>query len=255
MTKFTATLTALAAVVSIGAADARADGALRSHAPIQCHKSERIVLEGVRISAPVAVNAHGNCDVLVRNSELVGSATAIDAHGNANVRLENTRIVGSHLALDIHGNADVHLKNSRVEGKIKRHGNGDLDDQGGNQYSQSKPDADAPKPAAPATDHTARGPVSCMRGEVKKLTKVRIDTDRTALDVSQGCTLVVTDSQIVSSGTGLRVRGGGTVTLLRTTLKGGRAAVDIAGGATVRAKDSKIEGKVLQRGGAVLVRD
>lgn len=248
----------LAIVLSLGSVatglPAGAAEKLKPHAPVDCRGAQRIVLDSVRIVGKVGVNAHGNCDVLIRNSHIEGSVTALDAHGNANVRIENSVLRSKRVALDIHGNSDVHLKKTRVEGPMRRHGNGDLDDQGGNHYTGKKPPADAKDPptgAMPALK--SRAPIVCDRGQVQKISGVRIDTDAIAIDVRGGCTLVLSDSEIRAGNTGLRVRGGGTVTLLRSSIAGKTAAVELSGGATVYAKSTKIEGKINKSSGSVFV--
>ncbi|HMR04806.1 MAG TPA: hypothetical protein PKA88_03500 [Polyangiaceae bacterium] len=260
MTRTFSLLAALCLGAVTFSADAIATGNLKTHAPVNCHGDQRLVLDGVKIVGKVAVNAHGDCDVLIRNSHIEGSGTAVDAHGNANVRIENTLLRSSGVALDIHGNSDVHLKNTRVEGPMRRHGNGDLDDQGGNHYAGKKPpptpqEPPAAKPSKPHPKRAPHAPIRCDRGQVQKLSGVRIATEGTAIDVQGGCTLVLSDSEIHAGQTGLRVRGGGTVTLLRSSITGKAAALDLAGGATVYVKSSEIQGKIKKSGGSVIVRD
>lgn len=251
----------LLAALCLGAvtlsADAIATDKLKPHAPVNCHGGQRLVLDGVKIVGKVAVDAHGNCDVLIRNSHIEGNSTAVDAHGNANVRIENSVLRSSRVALDIHGNSDVHLKNTRVEGPMRRHGNGDFDDLGGNHYAgkKSPPTPQEPPTAKPHPKRSPHGPIRCDRGQVQQLSGVRIATEGTAIDVQGGCTLVLSDSEIHAGQTGLRVRGGGTVTLLRSSITGKAAALDLAGGATVYVKSSKIQGKINKSGGSVIVRD
>ncbi len=265
MPKFTIILASLVLGGLTASAGAEAAGKLKTRGPVQCRGNQDIVLSNVKIVSKIAVNAHGSCDIVIRNSHIEGSIKAVDAHGSSNVRIVNSVVRSRGLALHVHGSTDVHLKNTRVEGRIRKHGNGDLSDEGGNHYRRGKPGAKPSKPSKPAKPAKPakppagklkpRSPLTCANGQVRTLSRVSIDTSRTAIDVRGGCTLVIRDSVIKAGNTGLRVSGGGTVRIFGSTIRGKKHALDMSGGATVYAKSTKFQGNIRQSIGSVLVRN
>ena len=95
--------------------------------PIQCSDNQDVPLDGVRIDAGegVAVDASGNCDVVLRNCVLSG-AVAVRVSGNGDVRLENCRIEGHPTAYLVDGNGTLTLVGTTVEGEKSVSGNGDV---------------------------------------------------------------------------------------------------------------------------------
>ena len=89
--------------------------------------SLQIVNETIE-SAGIALDLHGNCQVLISNSRIVG---VVDVHGNSHVTIENSTIEGG---VDLHGNAVLSTAGSTYTGGIDRHGNAYLEDRGGNRW-------------------------------------------------------------------------------------------------------------------------
>lgn len=90
--------------------------------PIECSGQESVVLDGCWIEGEVAVQAHGNCSVILTDCTIRASATAVAAHGNASVQLRGGTLEAP-VAVEAHGNAAVDVAGALVTGEVMQHGN------------------------------------------------------------------------------------------------------------------------------------
>jgi hypothetical protein len=122
-----------AASAPAGAASAPAPAAagLTRHPPVDCDGGQHVDLVNVLIEASeIAVEAHGNCEVRIVGSHLVGAA-ALEVHGSATVTIEDSIVEGR---IELHGNGELATRTTRYHGPLDRHGNAGLQDLGGNVW-------------------------------------------------------------------------------------------------------------------------
>lgn len=72
------------------------------------------------------VEAHGNCDVVIRNSQIIADKAAIRAYGNGDVVIHNSLIQGKRFAVRASGSSDVVCNHCTIKGAIRTSGNADF---------------------------------------------------------------------------------------------------------------------------------
>ncbi len=83
-----------------------------------------------------AIVVKGNCDLVLINSWIVADGIAIKTTGNGDIKIRNSFIYGGRYSIYVGGQGDVYAKNSTFQGSIKKVGNGDFNNQGGNTFQK-----------------------------------------------------------------------------------------------------------------------
>jgi biotin carboxyl carrier protein len=91
----------------------------RRPTPVGCSANETVHLEGVLIEADrAAVDAVGNCQVVITNSRIVGRVGVVMA-GNATVTIENSIVEGT-VAIQALANSTATVRSSTIIGRVQR---------------------------------------------------------------------------------------------------------------------------------------
>lgn len=93
---------------------------------------DTVTLDGVLLRVDtIAVNATGSCNVVIRNSHVVGTAIAVQLSGTSSATIENSIVEGA-LALQMAGDTTASVKSSTIRGGAQRVGGAKVRDLGDN---------------------------------------------------------------------------------------------------------------------------
>ena len=131
---------------------------LKPRGPIVCAKNDDVELKNVHITGPTTIDARGNCDVEIKDSQIEatgvfavihGSAdlqvddsiirsdgVGIQASGSSEIELDGVDLSAAGAALVLSGTAKVKVKNSKITGNIVVSGMAKFIDDGGNTITK-----------------------------------------------------------------------------------------------------------------------
>lgn len=106
---------------------------LKKSGPVTCDGEETLHIKDKHVEAKRghAIEAAGNCEIFVEDSEIVAEEIGILARDNASIRIEDSRITGDDGGIFAQDEASVSYKNSIITGGVDSEGKGKVRDQGG----------------------------------------------------------------------------------------------------------------------------
>ena len=109
----------------------------RKTRPFICKGNQDITLKNQWIrTRGIGIVVKGNCDLVLINSWIVADGIAIKTTGNGDIKIKNSFIYGGRYSVWVGGRGDVDAKNSTFQGRIKKLGNGDFNNKGGNTFQK-----------------------------------------------------------------------------------------------------------------------
>ena len=240
--------------------------------------------KSVLLNRDVALLVKGHCQVYLKQGQIKGEKIGIKVIENGIVYLKNTDVEGQHAGVLLEDNGVLVLNDSTVEGKaaaIWKTKDTNVFDRGGSYimgrtikrpYMKTRAKkllkkkikktfyTKVPAPYTNAKKRTNTtlekiAPIRCTESKkVKVLKRKWLKTKGNAIHVEKGCTLRLIDSYVEADGLGVLIKGGGRVELVRSILIGKRAAIKALSLGSLKAKNSRVFGKIQRTGYAIVER-